>query len=146
MTGAEAMSAALAEWEGWSLLVAGAFDLPPGTIEHYRVVELLAAVARAPHGPANAIMAAALEERRAGPPPHMAFGDIREDAAFWADTATPAEVEAVVAAGLRRIERTQFAAAARKRLFVALWETMEADDRRAFLARVDPKGNFRGAA
>ncbi|WP_439137497.1 hypothetical protein [Roseicyclus sp.] len=88
-----------------------------------------------------------LEGNGAGQPdPDFVFGQLRRDAAFWADIATPAELEAYVAAGLARIERRNFAAAAQKRLFVAFWECMSDADRRAFLARVDPTGKFRGAA
>ena len=89
-------------------------------------------------------LAAAIEEIGAGMPDALAFMDaIRADADFWADTATPVELEAFTAAGLRAIERTGFGLKARKRIFAALWETLDADDRRAFLARVDPAGKYR---
>lgn len=71
----------------------------------------------------------------------------RADAEFWADCATPIELECYLAAALRRIEGTAFAPRARKRLFVALWESMDAQDRIKFLSRVDPDGTFtRGAS
>lgn len=129
-----------AEW------VTACFGLEPGTVEHYRLTELLGAIRLAPKDEANQVMACILEERRAGGPVHTAWGDIREDADWWADVATPQEIEAVVAAGLRRIDRALFAQAARKRLFVALWDSMPQADRRAFLRRVDPQAKFRGAA
>lgn len=88
-----------------------------------------------------------LEENGAGyPDPDFMFGQMRDDAAFWADTATPAELEAYVAAGLRAIERRHFAQGAQKRLFVAFWERMSDADRRKFLSRVDPDGRFKGVA
>jgi hypothetical protein len=66
----------------------------------------------------------------------------REDAAFWADTATQPELEAYVAAGLRAIERTAFAVKPRKRLLVSLWDSLPDDDRKSFLRAVDPSGKF----
>lgn len=77
-----------------------------------------------------------------GPPVAVYMEQMREEAGAWCDAATPVEVECYVAAGLRRIERTSFAPAARKRLFVALWESMGTNERRRFLSRVDPEGQF----
>ena len=92
------------------------------------------------------VMAAALEDMSAGMPDVSQgfFGAMRADAEFWSDLATPPEIEAYVAAGLRVIERSAFCARARKRLFAALWASFPDADRRAFLARVDPPGKFRG--
>ncbi|MFC3059499.1 hypothetical protein [Paenirhodobacter populi] len=91
------------------------------------------------------IMAAALEDLGAGmPSPDLLFGRIREDAAFWADCATPVEIEVFVAEGLRKISRQAFCEAARKRIFATLWESFDDASRRAFLGRVDPSGRFRG--
>jgi len=81
-------------------------------------------------------LCAALDTVGGGGPRYQPFSDMREDAAFWADTATPQELEIYAAAALRRIERATFASRARKRLFWALWQEMPADDRDAFLARV----------
>lgn len=92
-------------------------------------------------------LCAALETVCVGAP-DVPFGTgIREDAAWWADMAAPIEIEAYVAAGLRTMENKVFAPRARKRIFVALWEAMTPEDRRKFLSRVDPDGQFiRGAA
>lgn len=91
--------------------------------------------------------AAWLEDNGAGSPELATFSDgLRGDAAFWADCASPAELEAYVGAGLRVMGRTAFAAEARKRLLVLIWQSMTETDRRAFLARVDPKGTFRARA
>lgn len=84
-----------------------------------------------------------LEIAGAGAPQQYLIGDIRSDARWWAELAHPLELEAYVGEGLRRIERTQFAPMARKRLFVALWETMDDADRRKFIQKVDPDGKFR---
>ena len=91
----------------------------------------------------NQILVAWLEDNGAGSPePDNYFSALREDAAFWADIATPIELEAYTSAGLRRIERTHFAEATTKRLFVLFWECMSDDDKRKFLARVDGQGRF----
>lgn len=91
--------------------------------------------------------AAWLEDNGAGSPELATFSEgLRGDAAFWADCASPGELEAYVGAGLRVMGRTAFAAEARKRLLVLIWQSMTETDRRAFLARVDPKGTFRARA
>lgn len=81
-------------------------------------------------------LCAALDTVGGGAPRYDAFGDMREDAAFWADIATPIELEAYAAAALHRIQRVTFAERARKRLFWAMWEAMSDKDRSAFLGRV----------
>jgi len=93
--------------------------------------------------PVVELLAGFIEHCGAGSPRLDPFGDIREDARFWADVASPPELEAYVAAGLRRIERTQFARSACKRILVSMWEALPTDDKRAFLARADPDGVFR---
>ena len=60
-------------------------------------------------------LCAALDTVGGGAPRYDAFADMRQDAAFWADVATPMELEIYVAAGLKRIKRATFAPAARKR-------------------------------
>lgn len=66
-------------------------------------------------------LCAALDTVSGGAPEYAAFGDIRDDAAWWADIASPIELELYAGAALRRIERTQFAERARKRIFMMLW-------------------------
>lgn len=82
------------------------------------------------------MLCVALDTVAGGAPLHTAFGDMRSDAEWWADCATPVELELYAAAALRRIERKTFAPRARKRLFKALWRTFTADERAAFLAAV----------
>lgn len=89
------------------------------------------------------LLAGWLDHNGAGSPDSALFGALREDAAFWADIATPKELEAYVAAGLSRIERRNFAQVTLKRIFVSIWEVMSESDRRRFLSRVDPDGVFR---
>jgi hypothetical protein len=96
---------------------------------------------------AAAICCAWLDARAAGMPEladHLA--GLREQAAFWADCATPEEAEAHLLALLPRVGRTGYGLGARKRLFAALWDTLPEADRRGFVARVDPEGVFRAAA
>lgn len=129
-----------------ALWVRRAFGHEPGSPENAGLVTLILAIRQAPLREAAEIMQHAIEDMAAGPPPHTAFGDLRADAEFWADCATPAEIEAVTAAGLRRIDRALFAEAARKRILVAMWESLPDPDRRTFLRRVDPDGRFRRVA
>lgn len=91
------------------------------------------------------ILAAALDDLGGGAPEVSNFtSSLREDAANWADWASPPELETVVAAGLRKIGKTALGIKARNRLIVALWESLTDGDRRAFLQGVDPSGKFRG--
>jgi len=72
---------------------------------------------------------------------------LRQDAQYWADLAHPLELETYVVAALRAAQGRVLAPRAQKRFFVALWEAMPPEDRKKFLARVDPDGQFlRGAA
>ena len=83
---------------------------------------------------AKQIMAAALEDLAAGDPPMRdPFGDLRQDAAFWADCAHPVELEAYFSAALKRLLNRSLGIRARKRLLVALWCSLSDGDRRAFM-------------
>ncbi|HEV8034515.1 hypothetical protein [Yoonia sp.] len=104
-------------------------------------MHLMAAVeiAQAQQGGRQAIgeaLCAALDTVAGGAPRYDLFSNMREDAAFWADVATPAELEIYIAAALHRIPRVTFAERARKRLFWALWETMPQTAKDGFLGRV----------
>lgn len=70
-------------------------------------------------------------------PPDM-WEASREDAQWWADTAPPAQLEVVVAAGLRAISRKAFAERARKRVFMDLWHGFTPEQQEAFLKKVAP--------
>lgn len=109
--------------------------------EHLLAAHDLAVAAKAEH-PLAEILCAALEDFAGGPPREMFLSRLREDAEHWAYCALPLEIEAYVGAGLQRIERVEFAAPARKRLLVALWASMGTEERRRFLSRVDPEGQF----
>lgn len=106
---------------------------------------LATAIAEADRADACQIMAAALDDLGGGGPEMSVMSDrLRDEAAWWADMASPVEVETITAAGLRKISKTAFGIAARKRLIVMLWQSLTDADRRAFLKNVDPVGKFRG--
>jgi len=95
------------------------------------------------------VLAAALDTVGAGAPSYAAFGDMREDARWWADTATPVEVEIYLSVILRRLHglsRGGLALRARKRVFMALWKTMGDEDQKSFLAKVTEDGKSRPRA
>ena len=71
-----------------------------------------------------------------GAPQYQSFGNVRDDATWWADTATPVELEIYTAAALRRITQATFAERARKRVLWHLWQTLPEDVQKAFLAKV----------
>ena len=105
------------------------------------------AIAQCHPDDAAQIMAAALDDLAAGDPPMRdPFGSLREDAAFWADCANPAELEAYFASALKRLGNRAIGIRARKRLFAALWQSFDTADRMAFLRRVDAEGRFHGSA
>lgn len=85
---------------------------------------------------AAAICAAFLDTVTAGNPPFPIFGDLRADAAFWADCAHVAELEIYFCAILNRLPKLALGIAARKRLFKALWISFTDTDRAAFLRHV----------
>ncbi len=125
----------LAEWSDW-------------LSDEMAAKRLVLAIVKAGRPVAARVMVAALEEFCAGTPEcETFFGDLRADSEWWGDFATPAEIEAFTAAGLRRITRkADFGIAARKRLLVELWNSMLKEDQRRFLAAVDPNGQFQGRA
>jgi hypothetical protein len=126
---------------------AGAHQMADMRLRGSRAVDLCVALGAADPRDAVQVCAAYLESQAADAPEYShAFGRERDDAAFWADCATPGQLEAYLAAILRVIGRTAFAERPRKRLFASLWDSFPEGDRRAFVARVDPKGQFRGRA
>lgn len=56
----------------------------------------------------------------------------REDARFWAETATPPELEAYALAALQRLHGSPFAARQIKRLVASLWRQMSPAEQTAF--------------
>ncbi|KII11390.1 hypothetical protein [Phaeobacter sp. S60] len=82
-------------------------------------------------------LCAALDTVGAGAPRYEMFGDLRAEADWWSDTATPLEIEIYAAAALKRIHNATFATRARKRLFMAMWGEFTDQERGAFLANVN---------
>ncbi len=106
---------------------------------------LATAIAECDRADAVQIMAAAIDDLGGGGPDLSVMqSNLRRDADWWADFASPPELETVVAAGLRKIGVTALGIKARKRLMVMLWQSLTEADRRAFLQNVDPQGKFRG--
>lgn len=86
-----------------------------------------------------AVLCAAAEELGAGMPSLRDYRDrVAQGAGIWADCATPHELATYLAAGLARIDRRAFARNTRKRLLVALWNSLPDEDRTAFLDFVEP--------
>ena len=56
----------------------------------------------------------------------------REDARFWAETATPPELEAYALAALQRLHSSPFAGRQIKRLVASLWRQMSPTEQTAF--------------
>lgn len=109
------------------------------------VKDLCHAIEACPPDVASQIMAAALEElSQGGPVPTFLRAD--DDAAFWASIAAPQDLIAYCAATVRAVGKRAWAIAARKRLFVLLWDGFSPDDKVKFLAKADPRGRFQGRA
>jgi hypothetical protein len=68
--------------------------------------------------------------------------EIEDESRWWASMAAPFELLAYLQACLDRLADEAMKVNTRKRLMVQLWEALPATDRQAFLARVDPQGQF----
>lgn len=82
------------------------------------------------------MLCSAFETIIAGPPVHTAFGDVEADADWWADCATPIELEIYAKKALQKMERTTFAPKAKKRLLTMLWASLTENERRDFIRAV----------
>lgn len=123
------------------------YKASPDFIEYRqtRIAETLGAVVMRcdalDHRVTVAMLAAMAEELGSGTPDVLLMHEkARDDARWWADYATPVEVEAYTAAGLQAISRGGFCIAARKRLLIMLWNSMSPDDKRGFLAHAAKPG------
>lgn len=73
------------------------------------------------------------------------FGAIRSECEWWVDMASDTERMNMLAAILRRISRERINTInARKTAIVAIWNTLDAQERAAFLDRVDPGPSAEG--
>ena len=87
-------------------------------------------------GIAAELCAAHLDNLAAGMPGLDPWGDLRADAAFWADSATVPELNAYACAAMRRLGGRMQGRDMRKRLLADIWRTLPAEDRTAFLRKV----------
>lgn len=69
--------------------------------------------------------------------PDSALGFAREDARFWAELASPPELEAYALAALDRLSGAPFASRHIKRLVAALWGRMSPAEQQAFKGWLD---------
>lgn len=89
-------------------------------------------------------LCAALETVGGGAPDYSPYRSLREEAEFWADIATPMELEAYAGQALRRIQRTTFAERARKRMFMTLWRSFTPKQQTDFLTAMTRDTKARG--
>ncbi|MFU8863390.1 MAG: hypothetical protein ACNA7O_05710 [Rhodobacterales bacterium] len=82
------------------------------------------------------ICVAVLDEAAAGMPGFDSWGDIRADAAFWADVAHSAELEIYAAVAMQKLGQRSLGKQMRKRLFKDLWHSFTETERAAFLGHV----------
>ena len=74
-----------------------------------------------------------LQQTEAGLPYVVALDEnARQDARFWAETATPAELQAYALAALDRLAPAPFASRQIKRMIAALWSRMSPAEQEAF--------------
>ncbi len=107
------------------------------------VKDLCLAIGACSPDAAAQIMAAALEDlSQGGPVPTFLKAD--DDATFWASNAAPQDLIAYCAATVREVGKRAWAIAARKRVFVQLWDGFAPDDKAKFLSKADPRGRFQG--
>jgi hypothetical protein len=111
--------------------------LPPAAeYRHYKRQLAVMALADMDQEDAAQICVAVLDEAAAGMPGFDPWGDIRADAAFWADIAHPAELETYANTALRKLGQHSLGKQMRKRLFKDLWRSFSDDQRATFLKRV----------
>jgi hypothetical protein len=86
-----------------------------------------------------AILCAAAAELGAGMPVLAEYrAELGNSAATWADCATPDELATYLAAALAKIDRRAFARITRKRILVALWNSLPPEDRTDFIDFIEP--------
>lgn len=96
-----------------------------------------------PHD-AAALATSFLETAEAPLPWFDPFSEAEADARLFATAAPVHQLAAVVAAGLHRLSHSALPRGVAKRALIAIWAKLSDRDRRAFLARIDPDGRFRG--
>ncbi len=89
------------------------------------------------------LMTAALADLCPHRPPGQYLLTPEEDATWWAGQEEPEHLIATVEAALARLGDAALHLRHRKRLIVALFQSLPVVDRRAFLAKIDPAGSFK---
>lgn len=84
---------------------------------------------------ASQIMAAALEDMETGGP-DPAFGPIRGDAEWWAETAPQHELQEYTHAGMNQLAARALGPSERIRLISLLWMDLPIEHRRSFVRKV----------
>lgn len=129
-----AIAQARAEYEA-----SPAFKIERQTLIAEALIKGIENAASLDHDITVAVLCAAAEELGAGMPSLRDYRDSMAHAAgIWADCATPHEIATYLAAGLARIDRRAFARNTRKKILVALWNSLPPEDRAAFLDYVEP--------
>lgn len=64
-------------------------------------------------------------------------GDARQSAQYWAELATPAELEAYMLAAAYKLQGAPFASRQIKRLIASLWRIMSPNEKAAFKGWID---------
>ena len=127
--------------EGFEELIKGPVPVPASAqaaAQYYHMKCEAAVMALNDLDPQDAaqICVAALDEAAAGMPCFDPWGDIRADAAFWADVAHPAELEIYAAVAMKKLGQRSLGKQMRKRLFKGLWRSFTEAERAAFLGHV----------
>ena len=130
--------------DGRFAAAAGNQSIPEGkaraktAAQYYQMKREAAVMALTDLDPQDAaqICAAVLEEAAAGMPGFDPWGDIRADAAFWADFAHPAELEIYAAVAMQKLGQRALGKQMRKRVFKDLWRSFTKTERTAFLRHV----------
>jgi hypothetical protein len=86
------------------------------------------------------ICVAVLDEVAVGMPGFDPWGDIRADAAFWADVAHPAELEIYAVMAMQKLGQRSLGKQMRKRLFMSLWRGFTKTERASFLSHIQGRG------
>lgn len=110
---------------------------PKPPLSRARLAELLCVALRECHDDdADQIVTAWVTDRTTHGPVQDLFGTIRQDAAFWAETAPRLELQAYAYAALKELGKSALGRSARLGLMAAMWNGMGEQDRAQFLRRV----------
>lgn len=116
-----------------------AFRIERQTMIAEALIKRIEKAAELDHQITVAVLCAAAEELGAGMPDLKDYRDrVAQGAGIWADCASPHELATYLAAGMAKVDRRAFARNTRKRLLVALWNSLPPEDRTAFIDFIEP--------